>query len=114
MAKELTVFAKWEEFLKWLLNVTEKFPKKIRFTFTTRIDNLTLDILEKIIACKFNPGLRQKGLKKINLDLEKLRVLLRVCNELKYLPHRQYQYAVIRINEVGRMVWGWLKDEDPQ
>jgi hypothetical protein len=114
MVNELKVFAKWEEFLKWLLNVTEKFPKKIRFTFTTRIDNLTLDILEKIITLKYNPGLRQNGLKRINLDLEKLRVLLRVCNELKYLPHRQYQYAVIHINEVGRMLWGWLKDEAHQ
>lgn len=114
MTKELKVFAKWEDFLKWLLNVTEKFPKKIRFSFTTRIDNLALDILEKIISCKYNPDLRQRGLKNINLDLEKLRVLLRICNEMHYMPHRQYQSAVIGINETGRMLWGWLKEKDHQ
>jgi hypothetical protein len=111
MGTEFQIFAKWEQFLKWLLNTTDKFPKKIRFTLTTRIDNLALDILERIIMCRYDPSVRQRGLKRINIDIETLRILLRVCNELKYLPHRQYQYAVLQVNEVGKMLWGWLKEK---
>ncbi len=79
---------------------------------TGRIDNLALDILEHIIACRFNPELRQRGLKKINLDIEKLRVLLRICHEMKYLSNRHYQYAFLQINESGKMIGGWLKEEN--
>lgn len=111
MAKELIVFSKWVDFLKWLLSTTEKFPKKIRFTITTRIDNLALDILENIIACRFDPEMRRTGLKKINLSIEKLRVLLRICHEMKIISNRQYQYAFLHINESGKMIWGWLKEK---
>lgn len=110
MAKEFQVFVKWVEFLKWLLQVTEKFPKKIRFTISTRIDNLALDILGMIITCRYDPNARPIGLKRINIGIEKLRVLLRICHELKYISSRQYQYAALRINEAGKMIWGWLKE----
>ncbi|MDQ1350421.1 MAG: hypothetical protein QG657_723 [Acidobacteriota bacterium] len=110
MAEELQVFVKWVDFLKWLLQATDKFPKKVRFTITTRIDNLALDILENIIVCKYDRNARPSGLKKINLHIEKLRVLLRISHDFKYISTRQYQYAAIQINEVGKMVWGWLKE----
>ena len=61
MDDELQLFIKWTEFLKWLLNTTEKFPKKVRFTFTTRIDNLALDILEDIIEFRYDKRARQSG-----------------------------------------------------
>ena len=110
MADELQVFVKWTDFLKWLLNITDKFPKKVRFTFTTRVDNLALDILENIIECKYDRDARQNGLRKINIQLEKLRVLLRICHESKYLSNHQFEHAAIHINEVGKMIGGWAKD----
>ena len=113
MDKAPPLFVKWVDFLKWLLNTTEKFPKKIRFTFTTRIDNMALNILEYIIVCRYDRDARHTCLKRINLYLEKLRVLLRICNELDYLSNRQYQYAVLQINESGKMVGGWLKEMKP-
>ncbi len=108
MVEELQVFVKWVEFLQWLLNTTEKFPKKVRFTFTTRIDNLALDILENIIECRYDRDTREKGFKRINIRLEKLRVLLRICHEERYLSNKQYQYTAEHINEVGKMICGWL------
>ena len=109
MSDELQLFIKWTEFLKWLLNTTEKFPKKVRFTFTTRIDNLALDILEDIIEFRYDKRARQSGFLKINIKFEKLRILLRFCYELQYLSNKQFEYAVIHINEVGKMIGAWLK-----
>ena len=60
MAEELQIFVKWVDFLKWLLNTTDKFPKKIRFSFTPRIDNLALDILENIIELRYDPAEKKK------------------------------------------------------
>jgi hypothetical protein len=110
MAEELQVFVKWVEFLTWLLTTTDNFPKKLRFTFTTRIDNLALDILEDIIEYKYDRTARRAGFKQINIKFEKLRVLLRICHELKILSNRQYEYAAVHINEVGKMTGGWLRE----
>ena len=109
MAEELHIFVKWSGFLKWLLGTTEKFPKKVRFTFTTRIDNLALDILEDIIECRYDRSVRKEKLRYMNIELEKLRILLRFCQELKYLSNRQFEYAMVHVNEVGKMASGWLK-----
>ena len=105
----LQLFTKWCDFLKWLLDTTEKFPKKIRFTFSTRIDNLALDILENIIEYKYDRESRRRGYRKINIKFEKLRILLRLCFQLKHISSRQYEYAAIQINEVGKMTAGWLR-----
>ena len=105
----LPLFVKWMAFLKWLLTTTEKFPKKVRFTFSTRIDNLALDVLEHIIVATYSkrpaPMLRD-----INLNLDKLRVLLRMCQELTYLPTRAYKYACQQLDECGRMAGGWARE----
>ena len=45
---DLPIFVKWLDVLKWLFHVTEKFPKKSRFTFSNRIDTLALDIVEDL------------------------------------------------------------------
>jgi hypothetical protein len=50
---ELPVFQKWTSFLGWLFDVTQKFPRRTRFTFASRLDNLGLDVLEKIIEAAY-------------------------------------------------------------
>ena len=109
MAEELQLFVKWSDFVKWLLNTTGNFPKKVRFTFTTRIDNCALDILEDIIELRYDKKARQAGFNKINIKFEKLRILLRFCYELHFLSSKQFEFAMKQINEVGKMTGAWLK-----
>ena len=51
---ELPIFVKWIEFLKWFLPTLEKFPKKLRFTITNRVENIALDIVELLIEAKYS------------------------------------------------------------
>jgi len=107
---EPVIFVRWMQFLEWLLPATEKFPKRVRFTFADRINNLALDIAEDLVEARYSRD-KQSILRRVNLRLEKLRVLLRLCHRLKYLPHQGYEHASRSINEVGRMLGGWIKDQ---
>lgn len=105
------LFVQWYDFLKWLLEKTEKFPKKIRFTLTNRIDNLGLDIIEGIIEARYSKD--KKGiLRQTDLSMEKLRVLLRICHDLRYLDTKGYEFASKEINKAGKMVGGWRKQQE--
>ena len=108
MAEELPIFVRWLEFLNWLLPTTEKFPKKVRFTLSQRIDNLALDVVEDLVEARYS---REQGevLKRANLRLEKLRVLLRVSYQQKHLPSRQYEHAMKSLYTVGQMLGGWMR-----
>jgi hypothetical protein len=110
---DLPVFVKWMDFLAWLLPTTEKFPHKVRFTCSNRIDNLALDLIEDLVEARYT---REKCaiLTRANLRLEKLRILLRLCHELCYLSHARYEHAMRAINEVGSMLGGWRKQQEEQ
>ncbi len=45
---ELTVITKVKDLCSYVMTVTQKSPKQFRFTFTSRIQNLTLDVIEKL------------------------------------------------------------------
>jgi hypothetical protein len=94
-----------------MLDKSEKFPRKIRFSFSNRIDNLVLDIIEGIIEARYSRK-KKDILRRIDLNMEKLRVLLRMCHDLKYLDHSGYEFASRKINEAGKMVGGWRKQQE--
>jgi hypothetical protein len=107
---EMLIFTKWVDFLEWLLPALDKFPKKVRFTFTQRIENLALDIVEDLVEARYTTN-RKAILKRANLRLEKLRVLTRISQKMRYLSNESYRYGAKSIDEVGRMLGGWMKQQ---
>jgi len=72
--KELPIFTQWIAFLEWLLPVTEGFPKRVRFTFSDRINHLALDLVEDLIEARYSSE-KRKILRRANLRLEKFFVV---------------------------------------
>jgi four helix bundle protein len=107
---DLPIITQWIAFLEWLLPAVEKFPKRVRFTFADRINNLALDIVENLVEARYSSE-KRAILLGVNLKLEKLRVLLRLCHRLHYLPHQSYEYSTRQLNEIGRMLGGWIKQQ---
>ena len=105
---ELPLFLHWEKFLMWLLPKTAKFPKSVRFTLQQRIDNHALDVLEAILAARYQKN-RTGFLQNASVQIDKLQVLLRLAHGLGHLDHRGYEYAASQLDEAGRMTGGWLK-----
>ena len=44
-----------------------------------------------------------------NLGIEKLRLLFRLATEMRYLDPKRYEHAARTLDEVGRLVGGWIK-----
>ena len=109
-SKDLPIFIKWMDFVKWLLVTTDGFPKKTRFTFSDRVTNLAFEIIEDLVEARYS---KNKGyaLKRINMNLEKLRIFIRLCYECRFLSKKSYEYAAYSINEVGKMLGGWIKQQ---
>lgn len=99
---------KWYQFLRWLVPTVEKFPKAQKFTLGDRIQSGALDVLERLIEATYSREARP-ALAAANLGLEKLRFLFRLATDLKLLDLRRYEFAARAIDEVGRLVGGWMK-----
>ncbi len=109
--EDLIIFIKWVDFVKWLFVAIDKFPKKTRFTFVDHLTNLSLLIVEDMVEARYNKN-KIFILKRMNINLEKLRILLRICFELKMMSQKSYEYSSRSINEVGKMIGGWMKQQE--
>ncbi len=85
-------------------------PRSVRPTLVKRIDDYCLDILELIQEAIFTQAkARRPLLRAINLNLDKLRILIRISYDRRFISLMQYRYASELIDECGKMVGGWLK-----
>lgn len=111
--KDLPIFIKWMDFLKWLLVTIDGFPKKARFNFSDRLTNLSLQIVEDLVEARYS---KNKGpfLRRANLNLEKIRILMRICFELRFFSRKAYEHSSFLINEVGKMLGGWMKQQQDE
>jgi hypothetical protein len=101
------------EWLGWTLDRTAGLPRSHRFTFGERVDRLTLDCLELVIEAIYLPPERKAApLRRLNLNLEKLRVFWRLIHERHWISQQQLLFATQRLDELGRMAGGWLKDAE--
>ena len=108
MLWNLPIFEKTYELILWLYPTVNKFPKSQRFILGQHIENTVLEILKGIIEA--NQGRNKLPcLKQISVELDKLRILIRLSKDLKFISIRQYGFAAKKINEIGKMLGGWIK-----
>jgi hypothetical protein len=102
------LFVKTYDLLKYLIPATEKFPRSQRFVLAKRIQDAALDFHECLLeARKVDPLARCEVLRRADVDLEKLRLHMRLSMELEYLKFPQYEHASGYIVEIGRMLGSW-------
>lgn len=108
MTGEKNSIAKTYDLLKWILPVISKYPKDRKYSLGQRIENKILDVLELLIKANYS---RQKVdlLKDANIELEIIRHLIRISYDLRFISVGKYEYFSREINEIGRMVGGWIK-----
>lgn len=111
MTSEPPLLVLWYDLVKWILQKTEKFPKRVRFTLSNRIDNLALDIMERLTQARYARSKRSL-LEEVSARLDRLRLLFRLCHDLGHLDHGAYRHVSENLDEAGRMLGGWLKSLD--
>ena len=96
------------QFLLWLVPTLERFPRSQKFLLGDRIQTTALTVLEALIEATYTRR-RDHHLAQANLGLEKLRFLLRLAWDLRYLNARRYEHAARSVDAVGRRVGAWRK-----
>jgi four helix bundle protein len=108
MKDDYPVYIKWRYIVSYMLDICGKFPKNVRFNLANRLTNISLDVIELIIEAIYTKR-KLKILQKANLYIEKIRALLQISVERRYISVSQYEHIAKEINETGKMIGGWLK-----
>ena len=107
MLKDLIIYQKAYDFLLWLYPVVNKFPKSQRFVLGQRIESKILDLIHSMIVAN---ALRDKSadLQQASVELDELRILIRLAKDLHFVNIKQYGVAAEKLNEIGRLLSGWM------
>ena len=107
---ESPLFVKTHDFLVWLFQATAKFPKNLRQSLTLDLEKSALAFRRWIGRARRAKGsLRKEAWDEADAELDMVRELLSLVNELHVLDHRRYAYAVESVAEIGRLLGGWKK-----
>ncbi len=102
------LFAKTEAFMSWLLNHTAGFNKVERFRLAKRIDDSFFNFHETISKAVFVQE-KQPYFDQADFHLLMLRSYFRIALELQYTHPDKYRFAAEQIDELGRLLGGWIK-----
>jgi four helix bundle protein len=108
MIQDLIIYQKTYDLLLYIHPILAKFPKNQRFVLGQRIEDKMLDIINCMIKANMERN-KLPEFRKISIMLDELRTFIRLSKDLKFLSIRQYEIIADRINEIGRMLSGWIK-----
>ena len=106
----VTVVPKAYDLVLWLIPRVNEFPRAQRFVLGERIENAALDLLDVLVEAQYRRD-KVELLGRANLTLVRLRHLLRLANDLHLLGARRFEFVSEKIEELGRMVGGWSRQQ---
>ena len=110
MADDMVIFARTFDLLTWLIPACEKFPKAQRFIVTQRLTDSALDFQESLFHANNQRGAaRLANLRDASAYLDTLRLYLRLAYQWHWLAVGQYEHVSKLVEEVGRLLGGWMK-----
>ncbi len=106
--KSLIIYQKHYDLMRYSFPIISRFPKNQRYVLGQQIENMMLDIGKMIVHAN---KLKQKRGKlfEIDIELEKLRMLIRLATDLKMISVARFGHISGKIDEIGKLLGGWLK-----
>jgi len=107
---DIPIFKKSYELYKLLHDFRRLVPKQDRFTIFERVNTITLDIIENIMrAGGQSKSAKIPSLEDASAKLNMLRVFIRLMKDTKTIDMKKYIAIETIIDEIGRMLGGWIK-----
>lgn len=110
---DIPILKKTYELYKVFNEYRRLIPKNDRYTVYVKVENAILDVIELLLEA----GYSQKAsksllLEKASVKLNILRFLIRLMKETKVFDLKKYTTLQGIIDEIGRMLGGWIRSSN--
>lgn len=115
---ELGIIIKSRKLIEYIFTITEKSPKKFRFTITSHLQNEALNIMEYLIraneiyvkdkAQTENYRRRLNYQQEAMIELKILGYMAMIAREQECILPKQQEQIAKQLSECRRMLWAWM------
>ena len=107
---DIPIFKKSYDLYKIFHEHHRLIPKKDRFTTYERAENVLLDVITGIFrASTQSKKDKVTTLDEVSVQLNLLRVFIRLMKDVKALDNKKYTVIQSEVDEIGRMLGGWIR-----
>lgn len=108
---ESPIFAKMYDLLQWLIPCTTKYAREYRFTLALPTQENAFALQRHLVAAaRAGKGAdAATSLRQADIELALLRYKIRLGRDLGQLKGNGYEHASRLLDEVGRLLGGWMK-----
>ncbi len=107
---DIPIFKKAYDLYKTFHEYRRLIPKQDRFSVFERCENTILDVIEGIMVASSEQGKEKlANLKRASSKLNMLRVFVRLMKDVKAIDGKKYVTLESIIDEIGRMLGGWIR-----
>lgn len=110
MHTEVPLFQKIYDFYKAYFRIADHFPKKSRDVLGRKIEENIIELLQLVTNASYlGQGQKVECLKRASSRVDFLKILFRLCYEVRIIDQKKYIFMEEKLDEMGRMLGGWLK-----
>jgi len=110
MQNEVPLFQKLYDFYQLFYELLDHFPKKSRPVLGQKIERTILEALESVSVAAYSSNIeKNKSLTKTSFKIDFLKILIRLAYETKTIDQKKYILLEEKLQEIGRMLGGWIK-----
>lgn len=107
---DIPIFKKSYDLYKDFYTLRLSVPKQDRYTLWQKCENLLIEVLEGILFASQQSKLEKlPTLEKTSVKLNFLRVCIRLMKDIKAIDAKKYVIIEANLDEIGRMLGGWIK-----
>lgn len=107
---DIPIFKKSYDLYKTFYSYRIDVSKQDRYTIWQRSENYILDLIEGILlASQLSKAEKLPVLESASVKLNLLRVLIRLTKDVKAIDNKKYIALETDIDEIGRMLGGWIR-----
>lgn len=109
--KEMAVFTHAKKLSEYIFVVTEKSPKKLRWSIISRLQNASVEIVENLYRANFerDDAVRIEYQKSAAVGLKILDFYSETARKKQAITIRQTEIIARQISETTRLLNGWVK-----
>jgi hypothetical protein len=107
---ELLIYRKTYDLLLWFIPHINRLPKFYKQVLGKYFLERSVSLLVLVIKANKSKGSdRMKFQINLSDELDTIRILFRMTKDLRLVSVKQYAYGVEKMNEIGKMLYSWMR-----
>lgn len=109
--REMAVFTHAKKLSEYIFVITEKSPKKLRWSIVTRLQNISTELIENLYRanCERDENMRLDYQKRATVCLDLMDFYAETAKRMQAINLRQMTIIARQTDDVSRLLKGWIK-----